>query len=236
MVTKPKLYKLGKGEYLEFGAYLLYGIDYTDKIKLPNWELTSESKILDINKVCDMVNNFSSVPFKFNDKVLYFILLKIENYKLYNYIYVIHPLSLKTKLSGKYEKELQSFNSKRNLELNILGLATIFRGVPCFYFPVKLDYRGRMCCMSEYLNYQSNDLAKGLLSFSKGEIVSLQDTKAIDYLKIFGANNYGHSLDKLSFKDRIQWMDNNVNDILKFENGILLSKAENKILFLSFCF
>ena len=161
MVTKPKFYKLGKGEYLEFGGYLLKGIGYTDKIKLPNWELTSESKILDINKVCDMVNNISSVPFKINDKVLDFILLNNEKYQFYNYINVIHPLSLKTKLSGKDEKELQSFNSKRNLELNILGLATIFRGVPCLYFPVRLDYRGRMYCMSEYLNYQSNDLAKG---------------------------------------------------------------------------
>ena len=90
--------------------------------------------------------------------------------------------------------------------------------------------------MSEYLNYQSIDLAKGLLSFSEEESVSLSDTKAIDYLKIFGANCYGHKIDKLSFKERREWVENNVVDIINYENGILLNQAENKILFLSFCF
>lgn len=55
MVTKPNLYKLGNGDYLEFGGYLLNGIEYTDKIILSNWELSSESKLLDKNKICDMV-------------------------------------------------------------------------------------------------------------------------------------------------------------------------------------
>lgn len=236
MVTKPNLYKLGNGDYLEFGGYLLNGIEYTDKIILSNWELSSESKLLDKNKICDMVNKISSVPFKINEKVLDFILLNNEKYNFYCDINVIHPLALKAKLSGKQEKELQSFNSKRNLELNVLGLASIFRDIPFFYIPVRLDYRGRLYCMSEYLNYQSIDLAKGLLSFSEEESVSLSDTKAIDYLKIFGANCYGHKIDKLSFKERREWVENNVVDIINYENGILLNQAENKILFLSFCF
>lgn len=75
MVTKPNLYKLGNGDYLEFGGYLLNGIEYTDKIILSNWELSSESKLLDKNKICDMVNKISSVPFKINEKVLDFIFL-----------------------------------------------------------------------------------------------------------------------------------------------------------------
>lgn len=82
-------------------------------------------------------------------------------------------------------------------------MATIFRGVPCFYFPVRLDYRGRLYCTTEYLNYQGIDLAKGLLLFSRGEIVNLSDQTAINYLKIFGANSFGNKLEKNKYLKNI---------------------------------
>ena len=41
---------------------------------------------------------------------------------------------------------------------------------------------------------------------------------------------------KKSFNDRIAWVDNNLKDIVNFDKGVLLNEAENKILFLSFCF
>jgi DNA-directed RNA polymerase len=73
---------------------------------------------------------------------------------------------------------------------------------------VRLDYRGRLYCIVEYLNYQNIELAKSLLEFSVGEKVYLNKCSAlgndaINYLKIFGANNYGNKLDKKSFYDRI---------------------------------
>lgn len=51
------------------------------------------------------------------------------------------------------------------LELNILRLATIFREVPSD-IPVLLEYRGRLYNVTEYLNYKSIKLSKGLLKFS----------------------------------------------------------------------
>ena len=42
-------------------------------------------------------------------------------------------------------------------------MATLFRHVPSIYFPVRLEYRGRLYCTTEYLNYQGINLAKGLL-------------------------------------------------------------------------
>ena len=62
----------------------------------------------------------------------------------------------------------------------------IFRKVPFFYLPIRLDYRGRLYYVTEYLNYQGIELAKGLLQFSIGEKVYLNDDIAIKYLKIFG--------------------------------------------------
>jgi len=36
---------------------------------------------------------------------------------------------------------------------------------------------------------------------------------------------FGNKLDKLSFNDRVAWTNENIKNINKFENGILLNKA-----------
>ena len=58
---------------------------------------------------------------------------------------------------------MHPFNSKKHLELNILGFGNYIRNVSSFYLPFRLDYRGRLYCTTEYLNYQGIDLAKGIL-------------------------------------------------------------------------
>lgn len=90
--------------------------------------------------------------------------------------------------------------------------------------------------MTDYLNYQGSELAKGLLLFSKGEKILKTDIDAINYLKIFGANCFGNKLDKKSFVERVKWVDKNILNIKNFYNGELLSKSDSKILFLAFCF
>jgi hypothetical protein len=236
MIVKPKEYKGNDNSQL--GGYLLNDIEYTDSIILPNYELKHQSSILKNNIIYNSVNSLSSVEFKINVEVLDFI-LNIENNKKYQFYTEyddIHPLTHKTKLTKTELKLLESFNSRKDLEQNIIGLSLIFREVPRFYIPVRLDYRGRIYCISEYLNYQSIDLAKALLLFSQGEKVKLSDETSINYLKIFGGNCFGNKINKLSFNDRINWVDTNFDDIINFENGILLTQAENKLLFIAFCF
>jgi len=234
MIVPGKLYKMKDKKSLEVGGYLLNGEEYTDEIILSNWELSSKSKLLKKNDILSMVNKINSVGFKINGNVLDFILLNNDKYSFFTNANNIHPLSLKQKLTLVEKRQIESFNSRKHLELNILGLATIFREVPCFYLPVRLDYRGRLYCVTEYLNYQGIELAKGLLLFSVEEKINLSDELAIKYLKVFGANCFG--LGKKAFNERIAWVDANLEDIIKFDNGVLLNKAENKILFLSFCF
>lgn len=236
MVVQPKSYiSSADGEY-KLGGYLLNDVTYTDSIISDNWLLSAKSTILNNNIIFNMVNKLNSVAFSINEKVLNFLL---DNYKKYNLLIdpdYIHPLTLKTKLTKVDKTELESFNSKKELEQNILGLATIFREVPKFYLPIRLDYRGRIYCVTEYLNYQGSELAKALLLFSKGNKVLISDTLSINYLKVFGANCYGNSLNKKSFEDRIKWINENETNIINFDNGKLISKAENKLLFISFCF
>jgi len=234
MIVPGKLYKFNPNKELELGGYLLNGEEYTDEIILANWELSSESKLLERNDISDMVNKINSVAFKINGNVLDYILLNNDKYGFFTKANSIHPLSLKQKLTLREQREIESFNSRKHLEINILGLATIFRDISSIYLPVRLDYRGRLYCVTEYLNYQGIELAKGLLQFSNGEKVNLNDDFAIKYLKVFGANCYG--LGKKSLFDRIAWVDDNLENIINFDNGVLLNKAENKILFLSFCF
>ena len=88
--------------------------------------------------------------------------------------------------------------------MNILGLALLYKNIPEFYIHVRIDNRGRVYCMVDYLNYQSIELAKSLLLFSKGEKIYKSDTEAINFLKIFGANCFGNGFDKKSFKDRVE--------------------------------
>jgi DNA-dependent RNA polymerase len=240
MIVPPKPYKkiIKNNKEIEvLGGYLLNDIEYTDNLILNNWELAVETKILKKkNIIYDMVNNISSVAYKINTQVLDFI---INNYKKFNLVIdpdYEHPLTKKTKLTSYDKKELESFHSKRNLEQNILGIATLFKDIQKFYIPIRLDFRGRLNCISEYLNYQGTELAKALLLFSKEEKVKLTNIESINFLKIFGANCFGNKLDKASFLDRINWVDNNINNIENFENGILISKAENKLLFIAFCF
>jgi len=99
-----------------------------------------------------------------------------------------------------------------------------------------MDYRGRIYCQPSYFNYQGTELAKSLLLFSRGEKISKTDTESIKYLKIYGANCYGNKLDKQSANDRIKWIDEHEEDIINFENGNLIKKAESPLLFIAFCF
>jgi len=155
------------------------------------------------NIIYNIVNRVSSIGYKINKDVLDFILsysdyLEDEIIDL-NYT---HPLLEKTKLTKRENTELESFLSKKELQENILGLSMVYSNVPSFYISVQLDFRGRLNCVSEFLNYQSNSLAKALLLFSKGEMINKNNRQALDYLKLYGANCFG--LDKKSVKERLE--------------------------------
>ena len=79
--------------------------------------------------------------------------------------------------------------------------------------------------ISEYLNYQSIELAKSLLLFSHTERLYKWDEKSIGYLKAYGANCFGNKLDKASWKSRSKWVDDNLDKIVNFRNGELIVKG-----------
>jgi DNA-directed RNA polymerase len=74
-----------------------------------------------------------------------------------------------------------------------------------FWFPYKLDFRGRAYPVPPFLNPQGTDLAKGLLRFSKA--LPIETPEARDWLAIHGANTFG--MDKKPFAERLQWVRDN---------------------------
>ncbi len=239
MIVKPKAYfrkKLENGKVKEIlGGYYLNDVRYTDELIKSKWNLKDTSKIRDKNVIYSLVNNINSVGFKINKDVLDFIYSYDKQYNLL-YIDNVEHLLLKPKLN-KYENiELESFLSKKKLQENILGLAKAYSNIHEFYLPVRLDFRGRVNCVSQYLNYQSSELAKSLLLFSKPEKIIKTNTRALSYLKAYGANCFGNKLDKRSWNERMKWVDDNLDDIINFRNGKLILQSENKLLFIAFCF
>ena len=240
MIVEPKDYGRDLKTNKDFlGGYLLNDEELVTPLIIKNSELKDQSIIEHNNVIFNMVNNLSKVGFKINEQVLDFIMEYGLEYKLIIDPNFTHPLETKSnrqKLTLSEKKSLYSFLSKKHLEMNILGLANIFKDISEFFIPVRIDNRGRLYCMADYLNYQSTELAKSLLLFSKGEKIYKNDNIALNYLKIFGANCFGNGIDKKSYNDRVEWVNSNEDQILNFKNGNLINQAESKLLFIAFCF
>lgn len=230
MIVPPKPYsKVTLGGYLLNDEISLNTLIRKKRINKDVTLIKQDSIIYDI------VNKISSTGYKINKVVLDFILNHSKDC-LKDVIIDVdykHPLLEKAKRTKKEQKELEAFLSQKELQENILGLATVFLNIPSFYIPMQCDFRGRLNCMPEYLNFQSNSLAKSLLLFSKSDKWNKNDHQAINYLKIYGAGCFG--LGKKSAIERLNWVDSNLDNIINYENGVLVEKAKEKFLFVAFC-
>lgn len=198
-IVPPKKYvKKDNGKYI-LGGYLLNDIMTTDDIILENHELKEQSVIKNENLIYDVVNNVNSVSYKINTDMLSFIKEHSNYYEgeLLDQFY-IHPLIKKDKLSKSERSELLKYTSKLELQQQILNIADLYSIIPEFYFVNRIDNRGRLYCITEFLNYQSCELAKSLLLFSKSnEIIRNSNSVALKYFKMYGANSFGNKIDKV---------------------------------------
>jgi hypothetical protein len=155
----------------------------------------------------DSINYLDSIKFKINKDFLDFILN--EGYYL---------------LSSEDEK-----NWTQNLIS--IKIAQTFINTP-FYINTFADWRGRIYTNSFFISYQGSNLAKNLVYFNEGEILN---EKGFDYLYIYGANAYNENgLAKKSINERIAWVQNNYQKILKMDKEFLIS-AKEKFTFAAFC-
>jgi len=97
-----------------------------------------------------------------------------------------------------------------------------------FYHPYSLDFRGRAYSACELLSPQGSDFDKGLILFTKAK---KQTERGLWWLKVHAANVFDQ--DKLSFDDRVKWVDDNWDMLMciaddPYENKEWISDKEKK--------
>ena len=79
---------------------------------------------------------------------------------------------------------------------------------PAIFFPHNMDFRGRVYPLPPYLNHMGGDLSRGLLLFK--DALPLGDSGLL-WLQVHLANLCGR--DKLSFKDRVAWVESVTKEV-----------------------
>lgn len=178
------------------------------------------------------INNISKTPFKINHILLDYITSHKGSHLLLDATKE-HEYHNKDKRSKREDSVLKSYNSKVVLQEMILEIVDFYKNYSEIFFPVKLDHRGRLYPTPNYFNYQSNELSKALLLFAHPAVIARHDIESIKYLKAFGANCFGGNISKKSIYDKCAWVDKNSDNIVYYEDNILINKAQDKLLFLA---
>jgi DNA-directed RNA polymerase len=138
------------------------------------------------------------------------------------------------KLRGREIHSANEGNKGRRIAASqTLSIARRFLGRK-FHYPYKLDFRGRVYCVPQFLTPQGSDLAKGLLLFDTAKPIGPSGGR---WLKIHLANCFG--VDKVSLEERVRWADANHNEIMRVAKDPLGStwwhKADAPVCFLAAC-
>lgn len=92
----------------------------------------------------------------------------------------------------------------------VLTEADELRDYPTIWFAYYADFRGRKYARASGVSPQGTDLDKGLIQFAEGK--PIRGERAEFWFKVHGANKFG--IDKVSFEDRIKWVEENHESIL----------------------
>lgn len=120
----------------------------------------------------------------------------------------------------KWRKKLTSIRSKNRVINTALETAIEYREFPEHYYPHNCCWRGRAYPICSGLSTQGVGLQKALIKFAEGFALNAKGDengeRALHFLKIHVANSYG--LDKKPLKERVKWVDENHEIILKTAN------------------
>ncbi|WVZ09510.1 hypothetical protein V8G54_014040, partial [Vigna mungo] len=111
------------------------------------------------------------------------------------------------KKAEKINLERHSLRCDTELKLSVAQKMKEEEG---FYYPHNIDFRGRAYPMHSHLNHLSCDLCRGLLEFAEGRPLG---KSGLHWLKIHLANLYAGGIEKLSYDERLAFVENHLHDI-----------------------
>lgn len=216
-------------------------------------------KSFDMSKVYTAVNALQDVPWKVNQKVL-LTLQAVWESDLEIGLPAMSPITIPPAPleDGQNPKDLtglalQAFTSwKREAAVlytlekervskclqvsRVVTMANKYKEYNKFWYVYQCDFRGRIYTTTSGFSPQGPDFSKALLQFSKGKKLGHHGEY---WFKVHGANTYGE--DKLSYDDRVKWIDEHSEDIKQSALDPLRMKeywggADKPWQFLAFCF
>ena len=208
---------------------------------------------VDLSYIYKALNAMQQTPFKINQNILEISEKIIASGGNLGGFPQIEPYPQLPALTGDYTpeelkehkkkmvaiiKRNQSRQSRALRTLMAISTARKFAKYDKIYFPWNMDYRGRCYPIPTALSPQGDDITKALLSFA--EPYPCKNVDDWKWLAIHGANLAGH--DKVSFSERIKWVQDNTTNIIASATDPLgytwwSKEAENDypMEFLAFC-
>ena len=240
MIIPPRPWKnIDDGPFFYYNEKLMRFIDYKYQYK----PLRNNKNIKNLLKC---INILQSTSWQINEKVLNVMehLYQNENgdiaglpnkndYKLPNkhdfkcdkeYLYKLNYIK-------KINAEQHSLRCDLNLKLN---LAKELIKENEIYFPLNIDFRGRIYPISPHINHIGSDVVRGLMLFSKKKKLG---QRGWFWLNVNLANKFGN--DKIKNIERFNWSINHKDDILNVYNDPLKNRwwlsADSPFQALSIC-
>jgi DNA-directed RNA polymerase len=247
-ITPPKDWTTVEG-----GGYITSVLPDLDLVKVKNKKFKETLRGVDMPEVYNAVNNMQRTPFRVNKKVLDVAYQiwdeglgrgEIPTPNLVDIPNRPHDIDTNAearKLWRNAAATAHTLNktnmSKVILYTKIIGMAKQLQHHEKIYFPLQLDFRGRVYCVPAFLNYQSNTMSKALLEFVDGAPIT-QDNDGIFYLAMHGANMFGY--DKVNLEERVAWVNKHAETIKQCAVDPLGTRwweeADKPFQFLAFCF
>lgn len=228
-----------------------YVLDGCKPIPIVNTGEVEHLEMCDMSQVYDALNHLQSVRWRINKRVYDVIKTCVDTKvdlgslpRFVPYDLPPRPEKIDTDYDVRKKWRRDAYHVKlRNIKLtskvlSALGTMDVAKRFldHAFYFPYQLDFRGRVYSMSTSLNPQSADFSRALLEFADGK--PLRTPEAEEWFLVSGANLYG--VDKVSFPQRRQWVDENRENIIKSAQSphefLFWTRADKPFQFLAFCF
>jgi DNA-directed RNA polymerase len=234
------------------GGYLTKPLSYA-LIKTQNRNLLEEYKSIDMPKIYRAVNALQNTAWRINKTVLKVMaeiwdggsslgglpmrddeLPPAKNYSDPEENPEAHR-AWRVEAAKVHERNMKLRHARRIMAHKI-RLADKFQEFEAIYFPHVLDWRGRIYPVAVHLNPQADDAGKALLTFSEGKPLGVNGAY---WLAVHGANCAG--VDKVSFEERVQWVQDHEQEILDsafdpLDGKRFWAEQDSPFQFLAFCF